>query len=172
LRGNIEGMRLLLEKGAEVNAKDGAGETALMFACTSGNADAVRLLIERGADVKVKSKRNETALGFAGTSGVQASVALLLAKGAEVDVRNFRGYSPLMFAASSDGMPAGIIKLLLDKGADASFTGDYDEPASVLAAKRGHTDAARLLLTGASSPADNTMVKTISVGVSDRSIPA
>jgi ankyrin repeat protein len=171
-RGNVEGIRLLIERGAEVNAKDGAGETALMAACTSGNSDAVRLLVERGADVKVKSKRNETALGFAATSGVQASVELLLAKGAEVNVRNFRGYSPLMFAASSDAMPAEIIKLLLDKGADASFTADYDEPASVLAAKRGQTEAARLLLAKASSPADNSMIKAMSVGVSDRSIPA
>src|SRR5262245_7497446 len=122
-RGNVEGMRLLIEKGAEVNARDGAGETALMGACASGNAGAVRLLIENGADVRVKSKRNETALGFASTAGVQASVELLLTKGAEVNVRNFRGYSPLMFAASSDTMPSGIIRLLLDKGADASFTG-------------------------------------------------
>ena len=170
-RGNIEGIRLLIEKGAEVNAKDGAGETALMFACLSGNADAVRFLIEKGADVKVKSKRNETALGFAATAGVQESVELLLAKGAEVNVRNLRGYSPLMFAASSDTMPAGIIRLLLDKGADASFTGDYDEPASALAAKRGHTEAARLLGATFSSSADNSAVKVMSVGVSDRSIP-
>jgi ankyrin repeat protein len=149
-RGNVASLRLLIERGAEVNARDGAGETALMFACSSGNADAVGLLIDKGADVKVQSKRHETALGFAATAGVQASVEMLLAKGAEVNVRNFRGYSPLMFAASSDTMPAGIIRRLLDKGADASFTGDYDEPASAMAAKRGHTEAARLL--GAESP--------------------
>jgi ankyrin repeat protein len=129
-----------------------------MAACTSGNAGAVRLLIENGADVKVKSKRNETALGFAATSGVQATVELLLSKGADVNVRNFRGYSPLMFAASSDTMPAGIIRLLLDKGADVSFTGDYDEPASALAAKRGHTEAARLLAESL-SPVDQRDVQ-------------
>ena len=169
-RGNVEGMRLLIERGAQVNARDGAGETALMFACTSGSADAVRLLIERGADVKVKSKRNETALGFAATSGVQASVELLLAKGADVNIRNFRGYSPLMFAASSDTMPAGIIKLLLDKGADASFTGDYDEPASALAAKRGNTEAARLLGAQPPSSAESATTKVIPASVSDRPI--
>jgi ankyrin repeat protein/mono/diheme cytochrome c family protein len=171
-RGNVEGLRLLIEKGAEVNGKDGAGETALMFAGSSGNAGAVQLLIERGADVKVRSKRNETALGFAATSGVQASVELLLAKGAEVNVRNFRGYSPLMFAASSDTMPAGIIRLLLNKGADASFTGDYDEPASALAAKRGHTEAARLLGSEPPSSADNATTRVIPVGVEDRRIPS
>jgi ankyrin repeat protein len=170
-RGNVEAMRLLIEKGAEINRRDGAGETALMSACTSGNADAVRFLIEKGADVKVKSKRNETALGFAATSGVQASVELLLAKGAEVNVRNFRGYSPLMFAASSDTMPAGIIRLLLDEGADVSFTADYDEPASALAAKRGHTEAAKLLAAQPPSTSENAMTKIVPVGVINRPIP-
>jgi ankyrin repeat protein/mono/diheme cytochrome c family protein len=170
-RGNVEAMRLLIEKGAQVNHRDGAGETALMSACTGGNADAVRFLIEKGADVKVRSKRNETALGFAATSGVKSSVELLLAKGAEVNVRNFRGYSPLMFAASSDTMPAGVIRLLLDKGADPSFTADYDEPASALAAKRGHTEAARLLGVKPASPADNAAVKVMPIGFSNRSIP-
>jgi ankyrin repeat protein/mono/diheme cytochrome c family protein len=170
-RGNIEGMRLLIERGADVNAKDGAGETALMFASTSGNARAVQLLIERGADVKVASKRNETALGFASTAGAQASVEMLLAKGAEVNVRNFRGYSPLMFAASSDTMPAGIIRLLLAKGADASFTGDYDEPASALAAKRGPTEAARLLGAAFPSPTPSATTTGMSVNVSYQSIP-
>src|SRR5262249_49461275 len=70
-------------------------------------------------------------------------------------------------------MPAGIIKLLLDKGADASFTGDYDEPASALAAKRGHTEAARLL--GAVSPSPSASatapLTAVSVSVSHRSIP-
>jgi ankyrin repeat protein len=158
LRGNLEAMQLLIEKGAPVNARDGAGETALMFACTGGNAPAVQLLIDKGADVKVASKRNETALGFAATAGVQASVEMLLAKGADVNVRNFRGYSPLMFAAASDTMPAGIIRLLLDKGADASFTGDYDEPASTLAAKHGSTRAASLLGAASPSPAAGSRV--------------
>jgi hypothetical protein len=104
---------------------------------------------------------------------VQASVELLLAKGADVNVRNFRGYSPLMFAASSDTMPSGIIKLLLKNGADASFTGDYDEPASALAAKRGHTRAASLLEERSQSTASagprNDLARPMNV--SSRSIP-
>lgn len=167
-RGNVEAIRLLIERGAKVNAKDGAGETALMAACTNGNAQSVQLLIERGADVKARSKRDETALGFAATSGAQSVVEMLLAKGAEVNVRNFRGYSPLMFAASSDTMPAGIIKLLLAKGADPTFTGDYDEPASALAAKRGHTEAAKLLGAESPSPIVSDSALAASVSVSHR----
>jgi ankyrin repeat protein len=145
LRGDTEAMQLLIEKGADVNAKNGAGETALMAAATNGNPRAVRLLLEKGADATVRSKRNETALGNAGTAGVDETVQLLLDRGAEVNTRNIRGYSPLMLAAGSDAVPAGVVKTLLAKGADPSYSADYDETASILAAKRGHTEVARLL---------------------------
>ena len=171
VRGHVVEMQLLLKHGAKVNAKDGSGETTLMFACRSGNPRAAQLLIEQGADVKAVSKRNETALGYAATSGMQATVELLLANGADVNVRNFRGYSPLMFAAGSDARPAGIIKLLLSRGADTSFTGDYDEPASTLAAKRGHTEAARLLGEASSSPARNGAATVTRIRYSAQAIP-
>src|SRR4030095_5792393 len=76
---------------------------------------------------------------------VEASVRMLLDHGAEVNVRNLRGFSPLMFAASSDTVPADVVKLLLERGADALFTADYDETAHDLAAKRGATAVTRLL---------------------------
>lgn len=170
-RGDVAGMQLLIEKGADVNILNGAGETALMAACTSDNARAVKLLIDQGADVKVTSKRNETALGFAATAGVQAAVEMLLAKGADVNIRNFRGYSPLMFAASSDTMPAGVIRLLLDKRADTSFTGDYDEPASALAVKRGHTEAAKMLSAALTTPTGSATAMRKSVSASHHSVP-
>jgi hypothetical protein len=103
------------------------------------------LLLERGADARARTKRDETALGNAGTSGNEEVVRLLLAHGAEVNVRNVRGYSPLMLAASSDTLPSGAVKLLLAQGADTSCTGDYDETAFDLAAKRGRTEVTRLL---------------------------
>lgn len=144
-RGDIEALRLLLDAKANVNAIDGAGETALMLAASDDDPRAVSLLLDRGADPRVRTKRNETALGNAATAGNEHTVRLLLERGAEINVRNIRGYSPLMLAASSDAMPAGVVKLLLAKGADTSFTGDYDETARDLASKRGDTEVARLL---------------------------
>lgn len=149
-RGGVAAMSLLIEKGAKVNVMNGSGETPLMSAASSGSTEAVKLLLDKGADVKVKSKRTETALGFAATSANQTIVEMLLDRGADVNVRNFRGFSPLMFAASSDMAPAGIIRMLLAKGADQSFTADYDENAADLALKRGYTEVAKLL--GAKPP--------------------
>src|SRR5258706_6424945 len=145
VRGDVAALLLIAGKNMDVNLKDGAGETALMFAATNGSADAVGFLLDRGADARVRSKRNETALGNAGTAGVEATIRLLLDHGAEINVRNIRGYSPLMLAASSDAVPSGAGKLLLDKGADTTYTADYDETARDLAAKRGDTAVVRLL---------------------------
>jgi Ankyrin repeats (3 copies)/Squalene-hopene cyclase C-terminal domain/Ankyrin repeats (many copies) len=143
-RGDVEAMRLLLDANAAVDGKNGAGETALILAAGDGNLPAVRLLVDRGADARVRTKRNETALGNAATAGDEAIVRLLLDHGADVNARNIRGYSPLMLAAGSDAIPTATVKLLLARGADPGFKGDYDETARDLAAKRGDSDVTRL----------------------------
>jgi ankyrin repeat protein len=143
-RGDVEAMRLLLGRGATVDAKSGTGSTALMAAATSREPAAVALLVEAGADVNAATKKNETALANAATAGDEASVRLLLAKGAKVNLADDRGYSPLMYAAAAEPIAAGVVKMLLAKGADPACTGE-GETAATLAAKRGQTEVARLL---------------------------
>ena len=54
--GNVEAMKVLLDHGADVNAKETLrGTTPLMWAADEGHAAAVQLLIERGADIKAQS---------------------------------------------------------------------------------------------------------------------
>jgi len=47
----LEEVRLLLEQGADINARDRYGQTALMNAAHTGQLALVRLLIEKGADL-------------------------------------------------------------------------------------------------------------------------
>ena len=143
-RGDVEAIRLLLAKKADVNQVNGAGGTALMAAAGSRNPNAVALLIESGAKVNAVTKKNESSLAAAASAGDEQSVRLLLDKGAVVNIADDRGYTPLMLAAGSEAMPAGIVKLLLAKGADPNAAGDYETVKS-LAAKRGDTEVARLL---------------------------
>lgn len=164
LRGDVEAMRLLIDKGAQIDARNGAGATALMAAATNGSPDAVRLLLEKGADANVRSKLGESALGNAAGAGNAETVKLLLDRRADVNSRNSRGYSPLMLAAGSDAMNADIVKMLIVKGADATFSADYEETAHVLASHRGDTQVARLLGGGAkSAPAPVSAVASHSV---------
>ncbi len=143
-RSNIEAVRLLLDRKAEVNATNAAGGTALMAAAQTGDPHTVRMLLEKGANPNAMTKRNETALANAATAGNETTVKLLLDRGAEFNVQDVRGYSPLLYAAGSDALPAGVVRMLLAKGADLTAKGD-DETAPMLAAKRGNTEVARVL---------------------------
>ena len=143
-RADLAAMNLLLDRKADVNARNAAGSTALMGAAATGRAEAVKLLLAKGANATLRTKKNETALADAATTGDEATVRLLLDAGAEVNVADARGYTPLLYAAGSDTMPAGVVKLLLAKGADLTAKGD-DETAPMLAAKRGDSEVARLL---------------------------
>lgn len=58
-------MRVLLLHGADVDALDEHGQTALMIAAQHGEFECVRLLLEAGADRALKDKRGKTALDHA-----------------------------------------------------------------------------------------------------------
>jgi tetratricopeptide (TPR) repeat protein len=62
MNNHADAVRALIEKGANVNAKDWGGATALMLAAHYGYADVVRVLIEKGADLNMKDGQGATAL--------------------------------------------------------------------------------------------------------------
>jgi Meckel syndrome type 1 protein len=48
--GNVAGVAFLLEHGADVDARDGGGHTALHLAAQGGQVETVRVLLARGED--------------------------------------------------------------------------------------------------------------------------
>jgi ankyrin repeat protein len=72
-----ESVRILIEHGADVNAKQEAGWTALHAASLNGDVEMVRLLIAGGAHVHVRADNNQNALDLAMTKGHQAVVDIL-----------------------------------------------------------------------------------------------
>jgi ankyrin repeat protein len=72
-----DAVRILVEHGAGVNARQEGGWTALHAAAQNGEADTVRLLIAAGADVQARATNNQNALDLALTKGNQAVVSVL-----------------------------------------------------------------------------------------------
>ena len=61
---NLELVKYLVEHGADINAKDKSGNTALMIASKDMNLEMVKYLVEHGADVNAKNAEGKTALYF------------------------------------------------------------------------------------------------------------
>src|SRR5439155_20612368 len=82
--GPTDLVAMLLDAGADVNAKDVRGMTPLMLAsaCDHTSPDVIRLLLSKGADVHAKSPEGETALDWALKSGPPPVVEPLKAAGA------------------------------------------------------------------------------------------
>ena len=80
--GNANRVKSLIKQGANVNAKDENGWTALMWASMLGHFEIVKILVENGADINVRDKNGFTALTEA-TRGEYVEVAKYLkSKGA------------------------------------------------------------------------------------------
>jgi ankyrin repeat protein len=106
----IEIGKLLLEKGAKVNAKDWLGWTALMYASYYGQTELAKLLMNKGAEVNAKSNTGWTALMYAAYTGQIEIGKLLIENGADVSAKTREGETALSIALSRD--ESGFAELL------------------------------------------------------------
>jgi ankyrin repeat protein len=151
--------RILLDRGADVNAKDVAGHTPLHLAASGGYSDTVRILLDRGADVNARSSIQQTRVAEIHRFGLgQPPVTqpkdakgrpyVLLGAGVpRVTYKpgvTFGEYTPL-YHASKNGH-ADTVRILLNRGADVNAKEHNGDTALHGAASAGHIDVVRLLL--------------------------
>ena len=114
---NLEIIRLLIDKGADVNVKDDNENTPLHL---STNKNIAELLISNGADVNAKDWSGETPLHrIISNEDLQLDIIkLLIEKGADVNAKDEDDSTPLHIAGDCS-VDLKIIKLLISSGANA-----------------------------------------------------
>jgi ankyrin repeat protein len=141
--GNLETMKVLLEAGADPNARDAFDATALLW--SARDPEKARLLIEHGADVNARSTQGRTPMMVASLlRGGSSTVALMLAKGADVRQEDGRGATALSLAASIGDVET--MRLLLAAGADPNHVDRSGSTPINWASYGKRAEAVRILL--------------------------
>ncbi len=141
---DVETVKVLLNKGVNINAKDTHGATALIKAASRGYADMTRLLLDKGAEINVKANDGWTALMGAAGGGETNTVKLLLDKGVDINAKDTNGMTALLFAAAKGQIDT--VRLLLDKGADINVQDDLGWTALMFAVAGDKTNMVNILL--------------------------
>ena len=111
--GKVECVKLLLEHGADINAKDEDDCTALMIVCGAGQVECVKALLKhKGIDVNARDKDDYTALMCACNNGEVECAKFLLEHGADINAISKKGFTALRVACIKGEVEC--VKLLLE----------------------------------------------------------
>jgi ankyrin repeat protein len=171
---NRAGLELALSRGANIDATDSLGKTAIFWACSLGHADVAKLLMDKGADVNLKDRNGMAPLMEAASQG-REDLARLLLEGREIVRTDYANLADVLAAArgvktemvgplrgrlieidavDKKGNSAlffavragkpGIVELLLEKGAHAPLRNQSGLTALDLAERQGRSDLVRI----------------------------
>jgi TonB family protein len=144
----------LLNKGADLNAKDNYGWTPLMYAVVSGDLTISTELLDKGADVNARAVDGVTALMLSARFSGASMTRLLLERGADMAAKDDKGATALMSAAVRSKVET--VKVLLDKGANVNDE-DIKQATALTYALRGtNKDLADLIRSASGVGPDNT----------------
>jgi ankyrin repeat protein len=151
---DIEAIASLVGQGADVNAKNAHGTTALLLAADRGNLAAARCLLELGADPGAADEFG-TALSHAAHMGHVEVASFLLDLG--FDINHMGEFGTPIIMASTAGELA-TVRLLLARGADVNAVNIHGYAALVDATGNGFRDVVAALLEHGADPfARNTL---------------
>jgi ankyrin repeat protein len=150
LLADAQMVRLLVERGADVNAANSQGLTALMLA--AGDADKVRLLLAKGAKADARSLVGRTPLLIAATYANNIDVVRQLVQGGASITSQDVLRETVLTSASKRG-DAQLVQMLIEAGADVYAGG---RPPLAWAAEEGNAATIACLLEhGAGKNRDN-----------------
>lgn len=157
-------VQLLLDSGANVNAQDEYGDTALVYAVTEDASRSFQILLKK-TNLMNKSKDGDGTVGTlalltAGYYGRDSMIKELLKNGVDVNGHPNSGMTALIHASTNGH--ATTVQLLLDEGADVNAKYTLSEYKNIevtalhMARSKGHINIAQKLLEKDIDYTDNT----------------
>jgi uncharacterized protein len=146
MRRDTGQVRALLREGADVNAAQGDGMTALHWSALNGDLDTMNVLLYAGATAEPLTRVGRyTPLHLASSRGHAASVSRLLEAGSKPGSVTETGVQPLHLASQA-GNPEAV-KALLDRAADVNARDEtHGRTPLVFAASQNRLEVIRILL--------------------------
>ena len=152
-RGDLDAVRRLLREGADVNAPQGDGMTALHWAAERGDASLCEVLLYAGARVDAGTRIGHyTPLHLAARAANEAVAGMLLRAGSDPNARTTNsGAAPLHLAAASG--ERGVVAALIEGGADVNAReGAWGQTPLIFAAAANRIAAIEALLDAGADP--------------------
>jgi len=117
--GNLEIVKYLLEKGADIHLNSEAGIDALHHASKFGNLEIVKYLISKGAEINKADNTGNYPIHAVSFFNHLNIMKYLCEKGAEIDCVNKKGETPLCFTCHDQRL--NLTQFLIKKGADPNI---------------------------------------------------
>jgi uncharacterized protein len=153
MKRNKGAVQQLLQAGADVNAAQADGATALHWAAYHRDTELAQVLLAAGANPAAANRNGSTPMWLAANLGDAAMLEILLAAGANANEELPLGRRPLMLAARSGGLDA--VRVLLAHGAQINAReSQRGTNALMQAADQEHADVAALLIQHGALVAD------------------
>lgn len=137
-------IKFFLEKGANINAQDLYGMSALMYASKKGNLLVVQTLLENDASVNLVDKKYRTALIFAIQGNHTSIASLLIYNNSFIHLRDHKGRTALFYAAQSGSNE--ILQILIANNANIDMWDNLQRTPLMEAVICGHMETIKLLL--------------------------
>ena len=155
-QGDADAARAALDGGADVDARQPDGATALHWAARLDRVDLAQVLLAAGADPTAANAFDVTPLSLAAVNGSAEMIAALLAAGADPNA-TMAGSETVLLTAARTGR-TGAVRALLDHGADVNAAQAAGQTALMWAAAEGHVETMQALIDAGADVGARTVV--------------
>lgn len=148
----IQMIKILLEKGLDINAQNNCGSSPLIMACAYGMNKITLFLLQQGANLSLTNEKGNTALHetiYCQTDDLKERIEILISHGANINAINNEGETPLHLILDQyldHEMTIETLFFMRDQGADFTIKNNNGETPFRKALSTGNLRMVRLLL--------------------------